>query len=144
MTTIYVTESDLGDVATSADVERYIGLLREEIPADEDVRIVRGAGINDYEDGSTVDLAQKRAWNRFCGDDGVECECGEWSGEACAWSGPKGETVLVEFMPEQHRASHRAAGNRGSYPHNGSIRIRVERSCADRMVETDGEWVARV
>jgi hypothetical protein len=67
MTTIYVTESDVGDVATSADVERYIGLLREEIPADEDVRIVRGAGINSYDDGSPVDLAQKRAWDRFCG-----------------------------------------------------------------------------
>lgn len=70
----------------------------------------------------------------------VRCECGEWSGEACSWEGPRGETVIVEFMPEQHRASHAAAGNRGVYPANGARRIRVERSCADRIMEQDGDW----
>lgn len=70
----------------------------------------------------------------------VYCDCGEWSGERCEWSGPKSDTVLVEYMPDQHRASHRAAGGRGTYPHDGSIRIRVEQSCADGIVESDGEW----
>lgn len=74
--------------------------------------------------------------------DKVRCECGEWSGEACLWSGPASDTVLVEYMPAQHRASHDAAGNCGAWPYNGASRIRVERSCADLMVEHDGEWVA--
>lgn len=76
--------------------------------------------------------------------DTVHCDCGEWSGERCGWSGPRADTVLAEYMPEQHRASHRAAGGRGVYPHNGSIRIRVEASCAERMIDLDGEWCSVV
>jgi hypothetical protein len=70
----------------------------------------------------------------------VHCECGEWSGERCLWSGPIDETVIVEYMPECWRASHTAAGGDGIYPVNGAQRIRVERSCADRMIELDGDW----
>jgi hypothetical protein len=70
----------------------------------------------------------------------VRCECGEWSGDACEWSGPREETVLVEFMPDEHRASHVTAGNRGRYPYNGALRIRVERECAARMIKYDGDW----
>jgi hypothetical protein len=70
----------------------------------------------------------------------IRCACGEWSGERCAWTGPKSETVLVEFMPEQYRESHKAAGNRGVYPANGAQRIRVERSCAERITEADPNW----
>jgi len=39
----------------------------------------------------------------------VGCDCGRWSGEPCNWSGPKAETVVVEFMPEEFRATHAAA-----------------------------------
>ena len=72
----------------------------------------------------------------------VHCECGEWSGEACNWRGPRADTVIVEFMPEHLRASHEAAGggDRGVYPHNGAVRIRCERSCAARIIEADGKW----
>lgn len=70
----------------------------------------------------------------------VRCECGEWSGQRCEWTGPHKETVLVEWMPVHLRASHRAAGNSGSYPHNGAIRILCERSCAERIVAQDPEW----
>lgn len=70
----------------------------------------------------------------------VHCECGELYGERCEWDGPASETVIVEVMPEHLRASHEAAGNRGVYPHNGAVRLRVEQSCADRMVEHDGDW----
>jgi len=73
----------------------------------------------------------------------IGCECGYWSGEACCWRGPESETVVVEYMPEYLRASHRAAGNSGIYPANGAVRLRVERSCADRIIEDAGEW-ARV
>jgi len=69
----------------------------------------------------------------------MACECGAWTGEACAWAGPIADTVLVEYMPEQIRASHRAARNHGSYPANGSVRVRVERSCARLLLDEAGE-----
>lgn len=61
----------------------------------------------------------------------IECECGEATGDRCAWSGPVEDTVLVEWMPEYLRASHEAAGNWGRYPHNGAVRLRLESSCAE-------------
>jgi hypothetical protein len=67
----------------------------------------------------------------------VRCQCGEVTGDCCAWVGPIDQTVLVEYMPEALRASHSAAGNSGSYPYNGAIRIRCEMSCADRIVYGD-------
>lgn len=70
----------------------------------------------------------------------VDCNCGEWSGERCAWTGPREQTVLVEFMPEFLRESHEAARNRGVWPHNGAVQIRVEKSCAKHMIKHDGEW----
>lgn len=83
----------------------------------------------------------------------VQCGCGCLTGEPCNWVGEQRETVLVEYMPAYLRASHVAAGNSGCYPHNGAQRIRVERSCADRLLHVweDGEqtdqldpWVRRV
>lgn len=70
----------------------------------------------------------------------VTCQCGSWSGCACEWSGTESDTVVVEYMPEQYRASHTAAGNRGVWPHNGASRVRVSRECAATMIETDREW----
>lgn len=72
----------------------------------------------------------------------IACACGEWSGEPCAWSGPRADTVVVEWMPEHLRASHAAAGNAGQYPMNGARRSRVESSCADRMVEHGARVIA--
>jgi len=48
--------------------------------------------------------------------------------------------VVVEYMPAPLRASHTAAGGRGAWPHNGSIRVAVERGCADLAVAADPEW----
>jgi hypothetical protein len=73
---------------------------------------------------------------------GSRCECGEWSGSRCDCV--TADLVTVEFMPEQHRASHEAAGNRGSYPGNGAQRIRVSRECAAQMLADDGEWCEMV
>lgn len=70
----------------------------------------------------------------------IQCECGRVMGEQCAWQGPRSQTVLVEWMPEQYRGSHTAAGNRGVFPANGAERLRLERSCAERLVEADPEW----
>ena len=74
----------------------------------------------------------------------VGCECGEWSGEHCTWRGVHAERVLVEFMPEQFRSSHVTAANRGSFPGNGSRRIRVSEDCASEMVAHDGEWCEEI
>lgn len=78
------------------------------------------------------------------GTEEIRCACGEWSGEACSWSGPRSETVRVEYMPEQHRTSHDAAGNRGAYPANGASRIRVSSACAAQMLEHDADWASIV
>jgi hypothetical protein len=72
----------------------------------------------------------------------VHCECGKIIGERCAWSGPKAETTLVEWMPEQHRSGHEAAGNSGSYPHNGAERLRIEsETCLPLLRESEGDWL---
>ena len=70
----------------------------------------------------------------------IQCQCGTWTGEPCNWAGPAGDMVVVEYMPEPLRASHKAAGHRGKWPHNGSIRVAVERGCADMAVAADPEW----
>lgn len=79
-------------------------------------------------------------WRVHLREDEVRCACGAVTGVACEWAGPRAETVILEWMPEHLRASHEAAGNRGAYPHNGAERLRVERSCAEAIVEADGEW----
>lgn len=70
----------------------------------------------------------------------IDCECGRLTDEACQWRGPRRDTVLVEFVPGWVRDSHRAAGNSGTYPHNGAVRARVNRQCAAEAVEWAGEW----
>lgn len=74
------------------------------------------------------------------------CACGEVFGERCNWSGSLDEMEVIEYMPEQHRASHTAARNSGSYPANGAIKIAVAKSCADLIEESEGEdseWFSR-
>jgi hypothetical protein len=87
-------------------------------------------------------FAEREAFVAEQDDEGdpVRCDCGEWSGEHCAWSGSETDLVSVVFMPEYLRSSHVAAGNRGSYPANGSRRIRASAGCAAEMVKHDGEW----
>lgn len=76
----------------------------------------------------------------------VHCECGQITGTRCDWSGPKSETVVIEHMPMHLRASHTAAGNRGQYPSNGAIRIRVNAECGGRLIADDdeGDWTTMV
>jgi len=74
----------------------------------------------------------------------VRCQCAEAFGEICSWTGPRSETVVLERMPDHLRASHRAAGNRGVYPENGAVRIRVARDCAELILETDPSWAFEV
>lgn len=53
------------------------------------------------------------------------------------------EYVLVERMPEHLRASHRAAGNWGVYPHNGAERVLVHRDCAPEAEDDEYDRVIR-
>jgi len=99
------------------------------------------------QDGDTYDrptsFGDRDEWNVALHPDEIEsvhCECGEATGVYCEWTGPEAETVVVEYMPTDLRASHEAAGNSGRYPHNGAIRLRVERSCGELLVESEDDW----
>jgi hypothetical protein len=69
----------------------------------------------------------------------ARCECGTITGYACARDMTAVDGLLVEYMPEYLRASHEAAGNRGRYPDNGAVRLRLHPDCA---AEHAGEWCA--
>ena len=73
-----------------------------------------------------------------------QCECGVATGVPCNWSGPPEETTTVELMPEHLRSSHDACGNSGYWPHNGSIRLRCELSCANQLVQDDPKWCRKL
>lgn len=73
-------------------------------------------------------------------EDNTHCECGQALGLCCDWTGPKSEMVCVEYIPEYLRESHTAAGNCGTYPGNGAIRIMCERSCVEYVVEGNEGW----
>lgn len=74
-----------------------------------------------------------------CDVEAKVCRCGDYWGEACH-EHLDGDAVLVEYMPVHLRASHTAARNHGTYPHNGARRIRVTSSCAEAIIECDSEW----
>jgi hypothetical protein len=74
----------------------------------------------------------------------VHCKCGAWSGDRCQWSGPLGDTAVVEWMPRYLRGSHAAAGSRGVYGANGAERIRVSSDCAQQMLDRDPDWCSIV
>jgi hypothetical protein len=50
------------------------------------------------------------------------------------------DAVIVETMPDHHRGSHRAAGNWGTYPHNGAERRIMSRSDAEALLGDDPEY----
>ena len=70
----------------------------------------------------------------------INCECGRITGERCAWSGFVSDTAAIEWMPPFLRASHEAAGNRGTYPANGAERLIVHHECADMLIVGDEGW----
>lgn len=48
--------------------------------------------------------------------------------------------TLIEYMPECHRASHKAAGNSGRWPVNGAVRVYVEGDV--RESDLDPQWAS--
>jgi hypothetical protein len=74
----------------------------------------------------------------------AHCQCGVWSRVRCEHTGAADDLVTVEWMPEDRRVSHTAAGNRGVYPHNGAIRLRVTHACAAAICAEAGDWATRL
>jgi hypothetical protein len=70
------------------------------------------------------------AYSHWCAGTGAT-EMPRW------WSPETKDAVLVETMPEQHRESHRAAGNWGDYPHNGAERRIMHRADAEALCGDD-------
>jgi hypothetical protein len=50
------------------------------------------------------------------------------------------DLVVVETIPGYLRALHVAAGNSGTWPHNGAERIVMDRADAEELVEHDSGW----
>ena len=71
----------------------------------------------------------------------IRCQSGQATGERCECEGPAPR--LIEWMPPQHRASHRAAGGAGEWPGNGALRLWCCDSCATDLLE-DREWAREV
>jgi hypothetical protein len=68
-----------------------------------------------------------------------QCQCCEYDGggEACSGRAPRGEMVVVQYIPKVDRDTARAARNT-----DGLVaELRCMEDCADRLVEYDGpEW----
>jgi len=71
------------------------------------------------------------------------CGCGLWVGQPCEASPMRrSEMVVVEWMPQQYRASHVAARCVGHWPHNGAVRVRVHPECAGMILRHDPSWTS--
>jgi hypothetical protein len=97
--------------------------------------------------GRMLERGEPDAYSVWCSETLAEemprerCGCGEWAGDACSAMAEPAEMVLVEWMPDHLRETHRAAGNRGFYASNGAIRSAVTAACAADMERLDPEWV---
>lgn len=133
MTTTYNLISVKGDREFTGTREEAIAAaiaMEEELQPSFGVTVEDAAGetVAEIRDGVDMDADEEET-----GD--VRCACGTITGVACEWSGAESETVNVEWMPEHLRASHEAAGNRGSYPHNGSQHLTLNRECAESLAD---------
>lgn len=144
--TINIDSNDpFADLVALDDRDGLVGRVREKgarVVAVEILSAAAAAGCGSWDDAALTALV--RALEEHAEPEPTHCECGEWSGERCWWSGPESETVTVEWMPEQHRASHTAASNAGVYPANGARHLQVHRKCAASMIEHDGAWCSIV
>lgn len=63
--------------------------------------------------------------------DVIQCECGESTGEQCAWAGCREETEVVEWLPPYLAGTAEAARSR----YGLTRRLRVHVDCAERLRE---------
>ena len=114
---------------------------------DQEARIVRYATENDFRDqfGDIIEARERKAiaaqeylvvqyltTERRGRRQTVHCT-------AIRSERPRLSGVVLETMPDQHRSSHRAARNWGTYPANGSERRIVSRDEAIEIVAADSD-----
>jgi len=68
------------------------------------------------------------------------CECGEWSGVRC--EARVARLVRVRVVPGQHRGTAKTLGASARLPMGLAEVLRVHPECAERMAETEPQWVA--
>lgn len=86
--------------------------------------------------GATVLLGDcNGAW----GVEVAHCESGQATGERCEWLGAPADLVEAEWMPVHLRASHVAAGNWGTAPHNGAMTLSCCSACAEMLADDTEE-----
>jgi hypothetical protein len=72
------------------------------------------------------------------------CDCGLRSGSPTWAESPCSEvrhrTTVIYFLPPDKREG-RTFEDRGDFPVNGELRLRVTPQCAARMVAEHGAWV---
>ena len=61
------------------------------------------------------------------------CQSGHVTGVRCESETPNTNLIQLDYMPEHLRDSHRMAGNWGTYPQNGAIRIHVCSDCLEAL-----------
>lgn len=69
----------------------------------------------------------------------MQCQCGEWSGDACQGEGRPSRMKRVRFVPDYLRGTAIAAGGDTFGPY--AVSVLVTRECAEWMREYDPEWV---
>lgn len=67
------------------------------------------------------------------------CQCGTVIGERCAWSGPRADTLEIQWVPPYLRGTARAAGSVAGV----TERLRLHHECAALILETVPEWTWR-
>jgi hypothetical protein len=107
-----------------------------------DIGSIKGKRVTGYvyadDDTRTLIFHQYKKAPKL--SDKVRCECGEVFGERCQSDDLElSETVTIEWMPPHLRSSHEAAGNAGTYPSNGAVRLRCNPECAERIIEGEDE-----
>ena len=65
----------------------------------------------------------------------VRCECGEVTGVACEWRGPRAETLWVEYVAPQHQAEAARVPYIGQAVYRQ--RMRCERGCALALIASE-------
>lgn len=95
---------------------------------------------------SLMDRAGQKAspYSRWCADTSMSGgNSAEHAASLEGWTTHR-EFVLLEEMPAQHRASHRAAGNWGRYPGNGAVRRWCARDEAQLAIAGDPDKYAKI
>lgn len=97
------------------------------------------AELCDYLDSDDQSVSND-AYSHWCAGTSSEEMPEGWEPGDDIQKSDEDDLVTIEEMPDYLRGSHRAAGNWGSYPHNGATRRKVSQQEADEIIESDPEY----